>query len=98
MRTRIVTSAAGIILSVAIASCETYGAATGVAIPQPVRIWMVGAVIAAVIVIATQAALDQLIAAIRNEQVQQRARDDFERIQNRLRDNGDGVTYLYPEE
>lgn len=98
MRTRIVTAISGLVLSVAIASCETYGAVSGVPIPQPVRLWMVAALIAVVVILATQAARDRLIEVIREEQVQHQAEDDYQRIQKRLRDNGEGVTYLYPEE
>lgn len=101
MRTRIVTAFSGIILSVAIASCETYGAATGSTIPQPVRVWMVGVFIAAVVIVATQTALEQLITAIRQQQfqrqVQDQAADDYLRLRKLVRDD-DGVTRLYPEE
>lgn len=98
MRTRIVTAAAGAALSIVFATAETYGAATGVLIPQPVRVWMVGAFVAAVIVVTTQVALDRIVDTIQQQQTQRRAENDYRDIQRRLRDNGDGVTYLYPKE
>jgi hypothetical protein len=98
MRTRIVTAATGTALSIVFATAETYGAATGAIIPQPVRVWMVGFFIAVVVVVTIQAALERILETIQQQQAQRRAEHDYDDIQRRLRDNGDGVTYLYPKE
>lgn len=95
MPTRIVP--AGLGLSLIFATCETYGAATGDTIPQPVRVWMVGVTLSIVVIAATQVILERLDNLKSTNAAVQRADSDYEDIKKRLRNDGD-VTYLFPEE
>lgn len=101
MRTRIIAAASGTALGIVFATCETLGAATAITVPQGVRSWMLGALIAVVIGTSAAAILDRLADISRRLDglevgtVEQRARRDHDAIERQIRDN---VTYLHPEE
>jgi len=98
MRTRIISAAIGAAIGTVFATCETLGATTEITVPQPIRVWMVAAVISAIIVTATFSILDRLN---RIEQLllsaapRQAAEHDYESIRQQLHGN---ITRLYPRE